>query len=62
MDAPAVTHRVVYRFPQNWTDLFGPGSGPVVVRVKVCGYHADDATWSGRRPTVSVYRLKGARR
>lgn len=61
-DAPAVTHRVVHRFPESWSVIFGPRFGPSVIRVQVCGYHADEATWSSSRPHVSVYRLKGARR
>lgn len=60
-DAPAVTHRVVYRYPVSPPDLFGPESGALVVRGKVCDYHAHDALWLGHPLVVSVYRLKGAR-
>ena len=61
-DAPAVTHRVVHRFPESWSNWLGPGFGPSVIRVQVCEYHATDALADGPRKHISVYRLKGARR
>lgn len=61
--APAVTHRVVHRWPETAPCIFhGLPSGPTVIRVQVCQYHADGLSWSSPRPHVSVYRLKGARR
>jgi hypothetical protein len=61
-DAPAVTHRVVHRFPEGWSNWLGPGFGPSVIRVQVCEHHAHEARVFRPRPHASVYRLKGARR
>lgn len=59
-DAPAATHRLVYRYPEDEPDSIFGASGPRTFRLKVCRWHARG--WASDAVTVTAYRLKGGRR